>query len=464
MRRSPRPVRAGIRIPLLVATAVATIVALIVVYVIVGQVGDHNELVSQQNEDRAVAHVLVTEMDKGLAPTAIPSMKRLLTLEHMQAMVVRAGTVLRAGPPLPGGAQRAEVELPLTGGGSVTVVSRVESLPDPPFLVVLLATGALVLVLGVAVLTNVILTRETRRRVASAVEAADRISSGDFSARIGSKGPEPLRSLGRAFDEMASRLQDAASTQRELLADLAHEIATPIHALSGYAKAVLDGTIPSHVATAAIESQTERLSGLLDELAELRLLDDERPPRAETVNLGSLVEQVVDDLAPMAAHVVVERHLGAVVVRSDPELVRTIVHNLLTNAFRFTPAGASVVVSTRRSGRAAVVSVRDSGPGIPPEHQQRVFDRFYRTEPARDRDNGGTGLGLAIARRAAERLGGLIELDSEPLVGSEFRLVLPLATAASSTPATPETHETSSAVGDHRRSRQLQPGREQPAP
>jgi two-component system sensor histidine kinase BaeS len=427
VKEARRRVKAGVRVPLLIATAVATVVALVVVYVVVSRVGGHNELLSQQSEDRAVARVLVTEVDRGLTPKAISSVKQLLADEHMHATVVRGGRVLHAGPAIPRGAHVARVTLPAGRRGSVTVVSLVDSLTDPPFLVVLLSTGALALVLGVAVLTNVILTRETRRRVSLAVDAADRISSGDFSTRLGSQGPEPLRSLGRAMDEMAARLEEADSTQRELLADLAHEIATPIHALSGYAKAVLDGTISADGATAAIESQTERLAGLLDELAELRLLDDERPARSEPVELHHLVDQVVHGLAPIAGHVRVRKKLAPVGTSTDPELVRTIVHNLLTNAFRFTPRGGSVFVSTSRRGQVAVVSVRDSGPGIAPRHQARVFDRFYRAESARDRVTGGTGLGLAIARRAAERLGGRIELESELSKGSEFRLVLPEA-------------------------------------
>ena len=438
MKRALPYVRAGIRVPLLIATALATVVALVIVYVLVAQIGGHNELLSQQNEDRAIAQVLVTEVEQGLTPATILSMERLLALEDMHATIVNSGAVLQAGPTPPGGVQLARVEQQIAGGGSVTVVSSVGKLPDPPFLVVLLATGALLLVLGVAVVTNVVLSRQTRRRVALAVGAANRISSGDFSARIGSEGPEPLRSLGRSFDEMATRLEKADSTQRELLADLAHEIATPIHALSGYAKAVLDGTISAETATAAIESQTARLSGLLDELSELRMLDDERPPNLDVVDLGQLVDQIVQDLAPMAAHVQVRRSLGPAVARTDPELVRTIVHNFLTNAYRFTPAGGYVVVSTRRTGGMSLVSVRDTGPGIASEQQARLFDRFYRVEPSRDRDNGGTGLGLAIARRAAQRLGGRIELQSELSKGAEFRLVLP----AGGPPAAPSATET----------------------
>lgn len=426
MNGSTRSARWGVRIPLLVATAVAVVVALAVVYLVVAQVGGHNELVSQKSENRAVARVLVAQAEGGITTRTILAIRHLLDDEHMHATIAEGGTVLRVGPEPPAGGQLARVRLPIRGGGAVSVVSAVDSLPDPPFLVVLLATGALVLVLGVAVVTNVILTRQTRRRVALAVGAAERISAGDLSARIGERGPEPLRSLGHAFDEMASRLEAADSAQRALLADLAHEIATPVHALSGYAKAVLDGAISRPAATAAIDSQTERLSRLLDELAELRVLDDERPARTEQVDLRQLVQQVLHDLAPMATHARLRLHLSPVAATTDPELFKTVVRNLLSNAFHFTPSGGTVGVSARRVGRRAVVSVRDSGPGIAPEHHAHLFDRFYRAEAARDRARGGTGLGLAIARRASDRIGGRIELVSAPGKGSEFRLIIPL--------------------------------------
>lgn len=423
--RRMRMSRWGLRMPLLVAAAVSTVVALAVVYIVVARVGGHNELLSQRSEDRGVARVLEADIARGLTHHRILSMRLLLTDEHMHAAIAKNGTVVNVGPVPPHDVRLSSVTLHLNGREAVTVVSPVEGLPDPPFAVVLLATGALVLVLGVTVITNVILTRQTRHRVSLAVDAARRISAGDFRARVGTEGPEPLRSLGQAFDNMAARLQEADSTQRQLLADLAHEIATPVHALSGYATAVLDGTITAPAAQDAIESQTARLSRLLDELAELRLLDDQRPVRSVRVDVHPVVERIVRDLAPTAPEVAVRFHLSSLTLQTDPDLLQTVVHNLVTNALRFTAPGGTVTVSTRQSAQAGTVSVRDTGPGIAPEHQTRIFDRFYRAEAARDRSQGGTGLGLAIARRAAERLGGRIDLVSTPGKGSDFRLVLP---------------------------------------
>jgi signal transduction histidine kinase len=109
-----------------------------------------------------------------------------------------------------------------------------------------------------------------------------------------------------------------------------------------------------------------------------------------------------------------------------PELLAAIIRNFITNALRFTPSGGTVSVTTARKGLFAIVIVRDNGPGIPTEHQDRIFDRFYRTETARDRVRGGSGLGLAIARRSSIDIGATIEVESELGSGSEFRLILPL--------------------------------------
>ncbi|MGH9083630.1 MAG: sensor histidine kinase, partial [Acidimicrobiales bacterium] len=418
------PLRFRVPLPVLIATALAMVGALILIYVVLTETGGHRELASQRQEDRAVANLVAAEAGRGAAVQALSGINGLLADEHMRAVVdLPTGTVVLGHEPAPG-SQLASATVPIKGGGSVTVVSEADATPDPPLLVVLLTTGALVLVLGVAVTANVATTHQTRHKVSLAVAAAERIADGDFGARIGTDGPGALGALGAAFDSMAARLEEGDATQRELLADLAHEIATPIHAVTGYAQAVLDGTIPAERAKGAIEGQTARLSGLLDELAQLRALDAPPQGTSERTDLRSLVGDVLAELAPMAGHVRLRRRLSPALVVTDPQLVRTVVSNLLTNAFRFTPEGGTVEVHTGRSGHRAWVAVRDGGPGISHEDQHRVFDRFYRVESSRDRARGGSGLGLAIAQRAARGIGGRIELRSEVGRGSEFRLVL----------------------------------------
>jgi two-component system sensor histidine kinase SenX3 len=195
-----------------------------------------------------------------------------------------------------------------------------------------------------------------------------------------------------------------------------------------------------------IDSQSRRLADLLDELAELRSLDNPRHIDIEPIQLGKLCQQMVEEFAPMA-------HAGGIdltctptemVVQTDIRLVKTVLRNLVTNALRFTSAGESIIISNWLERSGVVVSVRDTGAGIAPEHQERIFDRFYRTEAARDRITGGTGLGLSIARGAATALAGHIQVKSELGTGSDFRLTLPRTDTALRTDG--ESHQRSSSV------------------
>lgn len=411
---------------MLVATGVTAAVALLAMYFILAWLNNRRELDHQQQEDRVYARVLAAQASVDPSGTALRASQRILVAEEMRATILAHGRTTVLGARIPAGTRVATARVPLDRGGSVSIVSEIDSSLDPPLVVVFISTGAILLVLAVAVTTNVLLTRETRRRVDLAVDAADRIAAGDFTARIGADGPQPLSSLGDAFDSMAARLEQVDADQRQLLSDLAHEIATPIHAVAGYATAVLDGTIAGPTAKKAIDGQTARLSELLDDLVQLRALDAADDRRLELLDLKNLTEASLTELMPLAAHVRVRRRLSPAVTVTDPQLVRTILRNLLTNAFRFTPEGGTIDVSTGHSSQRAWIAIRDTGPGIAPEHHARIFDRFYRAETSRDRTHGGSGLGLAIARRAADAIGARIELDSTPGAGSKFRLVLPL--------------------------------------
>ena len=286
-------------------------------------------------------------------------------------------------------------------------------------LVILAATGTATLVVAAV-----------QRPIERAVAAARRVAGGDFSARIGTGGPEELAELGRAFDEMASRLEASDEQQRGFLADLAHEIATPLNIVSGYAFALAAGEIdePGELDEIAdvVRDESKRLQSLLDRLRELVRLDLAEPGASERVDLAEHLRRLQTRFQPSARRAGVElRVSGGGTLHTDPHLLATIVDNLVSNAIRYTPAGGTVSVSARRGRGQRVLSVRDTGIGISAHHQSRVFDRFYRVDEARDRASGGTGLGLALARRAARSIGGHIELDSTPGEGTEFRLVLP---------------------------------------
>ena len=403
----------------------STIAALIVTFLFAGSIGSSRNTLNQRNENAATINLLARFVDSS-ATVTIAQFNDLLLSKNQRATITIAGRTTVVGDPLVGVSDLVTMTVRVKGG-TLTIASPVDNHLDPPIEIVLLTLGVLLVVLSSVFLANRSVNRQTRSRVDDAVRAAERVSLGDFTARIGSGGPEILVRLGSAFDAMASRLESIDREQREFLADLAHEIATPIQALSGFSQGVIDGTIPIETASEAIENQTARLSELLDELTQLRSLDAPGESHFDEVDLHALVQSLFKEYEPtaMAAGVDLRYHSEHVNLVTDQKLVETVLRNFITNAFRYTPRGERIVVSCAVVHRQVVLSVADTGIGIAPEHQQRIFDRFFRTAEARDRISGGTGLGLTIARRAAHSLGGHIELESELGRGSDFRLVLP---------------------------------------
>jgi signal transduction histidine kinase len=411
-----------------IAVGVATtIVALMVAFFIVGSLGSKSNLKSQRIEDAAIAKVLASHLGTPPSSANLVSFHQLLSAEKQHVTVRTESGTFELGVPIEKGVALTNATVAIKGG-TLTVTSAIDSSLDPPIEFVYVALAVLLVVLASVSIADRTMNRETRERVDSAVRAAERVSLGDFSVRVGGGGPEPIARLGRAFDTMATRLESFDRDQREFLADLAHEVATPIQALSGFAQAALDGTVSKDVAQSMIESQTSRLSELLDELTQLRNIDAPYNAEREDVDIEEICRTLYQEFSTVAqdAGVVLDYQCEHMSLRTDRRLVETVLRNFLTNAFRYTPSGESVSLRGEVVHDHAVLSVRDTGPGIAPEHQQRIFDRFYRTEEARDRISGGTGLGLTIARSAAFSLGGHIELDSAIGHGSTFRLVVPI--------------------------------------
>jgi signal transduction histidine kinase len=408
----------------------STVAALLVTFLIAGSIGSSRNTQSQRAENAATLDLLARFVDSN-AKVTITQFNDLLLAKNQRATITLAGRTTVVGDPLVGVSPLVVLSVRVKGG-TISIASPVDNHLDPPIEIVLITLGVLLVVLGSVFLANRSVNRQTRSRVDDAVRAAERVSLGDFSARIGPGGPEVLVRLGAAFDTMASRLESIDREQREFLADLAHEIATPIQALSGFSQGVIDGTIPIETASEAIENQTARLSELLDELTQLRSLDAPGASHFDEVDLHALVQSLYKEFEPaaIAAGVDLQCHSEHVDLVTDQKLVETVLRNFITNAFRYTPRGERIVIGCALVHRQVVLSVSDTGIGIAAEHQQRIFDRFFRTAEARDRISGGTGLGLTIARRAAHSLGGHIELESELGHGSDFRLVLPQKVAS----------------------------------
>jgi signal transduction histidine kinase len=392
----------------------------------------HAEKSHEQATDRAEtqqeARTIARQIQAGADRTDLAALQDLLVDD--QLTVQRGGRIVFAGRLLAGHdvELRAQATFP---GGVVRIVDYSSPGGSITMSLVLITAGLLVLVILAAIFTATAVTRAVRVPVQRAIDTAERVSRGELGARMGSSGPEELVKLGRAFDDMATRLQRADRDQRQFLADVAHEIATPVNAISGFALALADGAAQSRgqraEAKAVIEAETRRLRDMLTDLRELTRLDLTEGVRPALVQLGPFTEGLVARFAPAAAAAQVKLTLsvrtGEIV--TDARLLETIAANLLSNAIRYTSAGGQVEILVFQRRDNLVFAVRDDGIGIAREHHQRIFERLYRVDSTRDRATGGTGLGLAIVHRAAESLGGHIELDSTPGQGSEFRLVLP---------------------------------------
>jgi signal transduction histidine kinase len=418
----------SLRFWLVLAMLGAALVGLTGAYVSYGRIQASQERASDRAKDERIAAAIAAQVAAGADRGRLIAIQA--ALPYNQLIVNRNGRPAFTGPALPEHELELSVTAPFTGG---RVILRDYESPkrDAPVALTLVAAGVILLVILSALAAATIVTRAVRGPIERAVAAADRLAGGDFSARIGPSGPEELARLARAFDSMAERLASAERDQRQFLADVAHEIATPTNSISGYGIALADGSLHTDEeraeARALIESETRRLTGMIEDLRALTRLDLAEELRNSPLDLAELCRSAAARFVPAARKAGIELNVDArtAPTTGDERLVGMIVDNLLSNAIRYTPSGGRIDLQVRRRQRDLVVAVRDTGIGIAPEHQGRVFDRLYRVDEARDRASGGSGLGLAIARRAARALGGRLELESEPGRGSEFRLVLP---------------------------------------
>ncbi len=267
--------------------------------------------------------------------------------------------------------------------------------------------------------------------VGDLMEASERIAAGDYSARVAEQGPSEVRSLARAFNEMAARLEVVNEERRNLMADVTHELRTPLTVIQGEVEGMLDGVYaPSEERLKSILEETQVLNRLVDDLRTLALAESGALQlRMETVDLAELIYEtaaVFRSQAEAAGVSLVVQTMGELpLLRLDANRMRQVIGNLIANALRYTPAGGSVQarceLGSVEGEQKAVFSVSDTGRGISSEDLPHVFDRFYKA-----RDSSGMGLGLAIARRLVEAHGGTITAESQPGKGTTMRVVLPV--------------------------------------
>ncbi len=296
----------------------------------------------------------------------------------------------------------------------------------------LLTIALLAVALGIVM--SIITTRTITSPLKKLAEAARSVGAREFHHRVEVEGPEEVAAVAHAFNEMAAALEASEERQRQMLADIAHELRTPLSVLQANLRAMLDGVFPMEPQEiAALYDEARLITRLVDDLRDLALADmGQLPLDIQEVDLADLVRNTVTTfaLAAEANEVQVEMDVPEepLTVRVDADRVAQVLRNLLNNALRYTPAGGQVRVSACRvngDSPRVRVEVADTGPGIPPEHIPHVFDRFWRGEPSRARETGGTGLGLAIARSLVEAMGGQIGVESVVGRGSTFWVEFP---------------------------------------
>ena len=257
--------------------------------------------------------------------------------------------------------------------------------------------------------------RRVAAPVADVMEAADRVAAGDYEVRVDERGSREVRRLGRAFNEMAERLGTNEARRRQLLADVTHELRTPLSVIQANLEALIDGLYPIDDAhLRPVLDETKVMARLLDDLqtlstAEAGVLTLHREP----TDPRQLIDAAVQAFTAQAEEAGVR--LEARGTNTLPELdvdrlrIGEVLSNLLSNALRHTPAGGAIVIDARAMQDGAEFSITDTGTGIAPEHLPHVFDRFSRAP-----DSPGAGLGLAIAKSLVEAHGGTIRAESRP--------------------------------------------------
>jgi two-component system sensor histidine kinase BaeS len=263
----------------------------------------------------------------------------------------------------------------------------------------------------------ILMARMLARPLAEVGAAARRIAEGDYAARVPREGPDELTSLADSFNQMAAGLEQQERMRRDFIANAAHELRTPLTNLQGYLEALRDGVITADRATyESLWDEAERLVRLshsLDALAEGDAATT-RPAVAE-LDLSAAIQAALDLALPTLERAGLKLAVelpGRLPARANPDHLAQVLGNLISNATRYTPAGGTVTVRAERRPTDLLVSIVNSGEGIPADDLERVFERFYRVEKSRDRGRGGAGIGLAIVKQLVEAGGGRVGAES----------------------------------------------------
>ncbi|GIK40565.1 MAG: two-component sensor histidine kinase [Chloroflexota bacterium] len=299
-------------------------------------------------------------------------------------------------------------------------------------------TEALLFSTTAALVSALIVSFFVSRRVVTPIrqmmEASQRIAAGRYQERVEAVGTDELGQLAHSFNQMASTLEQTEAMRRDLIANVAHELRTPLASIKGYMEGMIDGVLPAEPDTyQQIYQEADRLQRLVNDLQELsRVEAGAFKLECRPLAISDLIQRTAAHLRPQFEEKSVSLNLNLPAnlppVLADNDRISQVLLNLLGNALQYTPAGGTVTVSAAVQQTEMVIAISDSGIGIPAAHLPHLFNRFYRVDKSRSRAGGGSGIGLTIAKHLVEAHGGHIWAASAGEgQGSTFSFALPLA-------------------------------------
>mgnify|MGYP000053573887 CR=1 FL=1 len=292
----------------------------------------------------------------------------------------------------------------------------------------LLTISAVVLVFAGGI--SVLLSRVLTRRFGVLTDAIRKMREGSYSHRAEVGGHDEISELAAEFNDMADRLQTTEDARRRFVSDASHELKTPLQGIIGSAELLENGMVKQEDVprfVGHIRKEAQRLVTLIGDIIRLSQLDEGDEMPRETVDLLTLSQEAADDLKTAAAekHIAIAVEGGSETIGGVRRLLYEVIYNLCDNAIKYNVEGGSVTMSVGERDGKAFVSVADTGIGIAPEHQSRIFERFYRVDKSHSKASGGTGLGLSIVKHAVQYHHGTVELHSEEGKGTTICILLP---------------------------------------
>lgn len=373
-------------------------------------------------------------------PRALPNPRS----EGFVTLVDRQGVVLLAGRSYQAGDQIRPEDLqggmPIEAEGEVVgwLIAAREQFRDSPDEAAFLMRIQSTLTIGaigaavISLLLGILLTRAITRPIRELTSATRAVAAGDLNHKVSVRSGDELGELATSFNRMSTELARSLDLRRQMTADIAHELRTPISVILGHVDAAEEGVLPASSETfSIIRDEAIRLERLVQDLQTLSRADaGELPLMPRLIHPKLLLEQVIGAHRPFAhrKRITLQARIDPDTpeIEVDPERLAQVLDNLLSNAMRYTPEEGQVTLSAAGVEAGVEIRVQDSGPGIEPTELTRIFDRFYRTDKSRHREGGGSGLGLSVSRSIVEAHGGRIWAESRPGEGTTVVVRLPV--------------------------------------